>query len=250
MQLITLNIWGGHVEDPLSRFIESYQNIDIFCFQEVYKDATHCTSTDNRWVNLNIFSEINMLLPNHIGFFKPVVDNTYGIAMFVKKNLNILEEGEISIHDNPNYPGQGPEHSRNLQWVQLESCAIMNVHGLWNGQGKTDSFDRLAQSEKIKGFLDTLTTPKILCGDFNLRPDTESLEIFEDDMENLIKTYGVESTRTRFYPKSEKFADYIFVSPEIQVDKFEVLPDEVSDHAALLLEFSSPFSTGPCESTS
>ena len=58
-------------------------------------------------------------------------------------------------------------------------------------------------------------------------------------MNNLVERYGVTSTRTRFYPKEEKFADYIFTSPEIQVNHFEVLKDQVSDHAPLLLEFST-----------
>ena len=37
--------------------------------------------------------------------------------------------------------------------------------------------------------------------------------------------------------KDEKFADYIFTSRDINVNAFEVLKDEVSDHSALLLDF-------------
>ncbi len=85
--------------------------------------------------------------------------------------------------------------------------------------------------------MDTINTPKILCGDFNLKPDTESMKILEKDMDNLIKIYKITSTRTSLYPKEEKFADYILTSKEIVLNKFEVLPDEVSDHAPLLLDF-------------
>jgi endonuclease/exonuclease/phosphatase family metal-dependent hydrolase len=57
-------------------------------------------------------------------------------------------------------------------------------------------------------------------------------------MRNLITEYGVTSTRTSLYTKTEeRFADYIFVSKDIEVKDFKVLPDVVSDHAALLLEF-------------
>ena len=57
-------------------------------------------------------------------------------------------------------------------------------------------------------------------------------------LKNLITEYNATSTRTTLYNGSdEKFADYVFVSQDIVVEKFEVLPDVVSDHAALYLEF-------------
>lgn len=33
LKLITLNIWGGHVEKPLLDFINAHQDVDIFCLQ-------------------------------------------------------------------------------------------------------------------------------------------------------------------------------------------------------------------------
>src|SRR5438552_2466635 len=132
MKLITLNIWGGHVRDPLHQFISNHQNIDIFCFQEVYHDAKEMITIEDRKVSLNIFSELQILLPNHIGYFKPAVDGIYGISMFIKKQINVLAEGESVIHDNPTYSGRGPSHSRILQWAKCNSdgnlYTIMNVH--------------------------------------------------------------------------------------------------------------------------
>jgi endonuclease/exonuclease/phosphatase family metal-dependent hydrolase len=52
-----------------------------------------------------------------------------------------------------------------------------------------------------------------------------------------VDKHGIETTRTEFYTGEDKHADYIFVSPEIFVEKFAVLPDVVSDHAPLSLEF-------------
>jgi endonuclease/exonuclease/phosphatase family metal-dependent hydrolase len=241
MKLITLNIWGGHVRDALLEFVTSHRDVDIFCLQEVYHSASDKISEEERKVSLNIFSELHALLPKHVAFFRPVVGDAYGIGMFVKKEIEVLDEGEISIHINPNYPGRGPAHSRNLQWLKCvinnKNYSILNVHGLWNGMGKTDTPERIAQSQRIRNFVDTLDTPKILCGDFNLRPDTESMKIIEKGMTNLIQSYNINSTRTSYYPKAEKFADYIFTSPEITVNTFKVLQDEVSDHSPLLLDF-------------
>ncbi len=242
MKLMTLNIWGGHVREPLLKFIESHQETDIFCFQEVYHRAEKKISTEDRFVSLNIFSDLQALLPHHQAFFKPVVGNIYGIGMFIKKDITVLDQGEINIYENPLYPGLGPTHSRNLQWVQCQTksqiYSIINVHGLWNGHGKTDAPERIVQSQKIKAFMETIKTPKILCGDFNLRPDTQSLKMLEHGMENLIQTFNVKSTRTSLYSKDEQYADYILISPEVTTHRFEVLKDEVSDHCPLILEFT------------
>lgn len=242
MKLMTLNLWGGHVREPLLQFIENYSSIDFFCFQEVYHNAPNQISSEDRAVSLNIFSELQQLLPNHQGYFRPVVNEIYGISIFVKKEITVLQEGDMTIYENQHYPGRGPSHSRNLQWVECETQKghyyILNVHGLWNGQGKFDCDDRINQSNRIRNFMDQIDVPKILCGDFNLRPDIESMKIIEHNMNNLIKTYQVTGTRTRLYPKSEKYADYILVSPEITVNQFKVLNEEVSDHAPLFLDFN------------
>ncbi|NNM58705.1 MAG: endonuclease/exonuclease/phosphatase family protein [Legionellales bacterium] len=241
MKLITLNIWGGCVRDPLLQFIQTHSEVDVWCLQEVYHSAADKISTDDRDVSLDIYSDIQDILTDHKAFFRPTVQGIYGIASFVKKNIKVIEEGEVSIHHNHDYPGTGPAHSRNLQWLTChhndKTYSIMNLHALWNGQGKTDTPDRIAQSHKIKAFIDTVKTPKIVCGDFNLRPDTKSLHIIENGLNNLIAQYNVTSTRTSLYKKEEKFADYIFTSPELSVNDFKVLPDEVSDHSALLLDF-------------
>lgn len=242
MKLITLNIWGGHVREPLHRFIASHQDVDIFCFQEVYHNAKEMISIEDRKVSLNIFSELQALLPSHNSYFRPVVDNIYGISIFIKKDLLVIDEGYYVIHHNPDYPGKGPAHSRILQWLRFradkDEYAVLNVHGLWNGKGKTDTAERLAQSNRIKTFMDSITTHKILCGDFNLKPDTESLRLLAKDMHNLIDHYQIKSTRTSYYSKEERYADYVFTSKDIPVNKFEVLQDEVSDHAPLLLDFA------------
>ncbi|BCA95606.1 hypothetical protein TUM19329_19670 [Legionella antarctica] len=162
--------------------------------------------------------------------------------MLIKNSIDLIAEGEINIHQKQHYPGIGLNHDRNLQWIECEInkkiYSVLNVHGLWNGKGKKDSPERINQSKRIRHFMDTINTPKILCGDFNLRPDTQSMKILEQGMINLVRINNIRSTRTRFYPKEEKFADYILTSPEIVVNEFTVMDDEVSDHSALYIDFS------------
>ncbi|MCC2646422.1 MAG: hypothetical protein K0R02_487 [Rickettsiaceae bacterium] len=240
LKIVNLNIWGGIVRNPLLKFIEQYKDYDIFCLQEVYKDAQHKISTDDKIVSLNIFSEINALLPNHIGYFRSLVGEIFGMAIFINKKIKVLGEGELDIHINPNYTGRGPTHPRKLQWIRIKLngkiYTVLNIHGLWNGMGKNDSPERILQSNIIRAFMDSLDTPIILCGDLNLRPDTESMRIIEKDMDNLVTIHNIKSTRTSYYDKPERFADYVLTSPSIKVLNFVVLPDEVSDHSIMLLE--------------
>lgn len=244
MKLMCLNIWGGHIRDPLLKFIESLCDISVFCFQEVYHNAQHKISDEDRENTLNIFSELHQLLPDYNSFFTPVVGNSYGIGMFIKNDCEILHQESALIFENPNYSGSGPRHSRYLQWVEYcfegQNYSIFNVHGLWNGQGKGDTNERIEQSRRIRNFVDRpmVTSPKILCGDFNLTPDTESISILEAGMTNLIRDHQVTSTRTSLYSKKEKFADYVFTCPKVTVNDFKVLDDpEVSDHKPLLVDF-------------
>jgi endonuclease/exonuclease/phosphatase family metal-dependent hydrolase len=161
----------------------------------------------------------------------------------IKEEYPVAEFGEVFVHKHKGFVpiGDVGRHARNVQFVETvhngKKLNILNFHGLWNGEGKRDSEDRILQSENIAGFLKTLSGDIVFCGDFNLLPDTQSIKIIEDaGMRNLVKEYGVTSTRSSFYTKPEKFADYVFVSSGIEVADFAVMQDEVSDHLPLCLE--------------
>ena len=97
------------------------------------------------------------------------------------------------------------DHDRKLQWLKIHSeqdAIIMNVHGHWTGKGKEDNPARLHQSKEIVNLLEKFAgLPRILCGDFNLRPDTKSIRMLEKDMINLVIKNNITSTRTSFLLK-------------------------------------------------
>jgi endonuclease/exonuclease/phosphatase family metal-dependent hydrolase len=55
-------------------------------------------------------------------------------------------------------------------------------------------------------------------------------------LQNLIKDYHITSTRTSLYRKENRYADYAFAAKGVTVKNFTVLPDEISDHAPLMIE--------------
>lgn len=229
MKIISLNTWGGRGgKENLFNFFKTYQDTDVFCLQEIWNGANE--TTQNPMENPNLFADIEKILAGHVGYFRSYTNNTYGLAIFVKNTLTLRGEGGVLVNQN-----------RNLQWIIIETqeglITIVNFHGMWTGSGKGDTKERLLQSDNIVNFLKGLSTPHVLMGDFNLRPETQSIKKLEDaGLRNLIKEYGITSTRTSLYKKSERFADYIFVSDKISVKDFKILSEEVSDHAAMYLE--------------
>jgi endonuclease/exonuclease/phosphatase family metal-dependent hydrolase len=251
MKLISLNVWGGVAgREKLLAFFERYKDVDIFCFQEVWNGGHEIIGRKAGGRPLSgiahwLLADIGATLKDHAAYFRPQFKDYYGLTMFVKKNIVVREEGEVFVYKERGYFSEEDigDHSRNVQYTSIDSSAgirtVAHVHGLWNGQGKGDSSDRLLQSDNIVRFLRSVGGPYIFCGDLNLLPDTESLKKLEAvGGRNLIKEFGVTSTRSSLYTKPLRFADYMFVSDGIEVKDFKVLPDEVSDHLALYLEFS------------
>ncbi len=246
MKLMTLNIWCGEIYEPLVDFVKKQSTeIDIFCFQEVYnysnpEDAPKGTTVRGTW---NIYQILEQLLPEHTGIFHRSIGE-FGLAIFTRKNIKVVDSGALIVHEGPS----GPDvmvfgHQRVLEYIRFQNTdkiiTVANLHGLWNGGPKTDNPERVQQSQNTKKFLKESGEDTILCGDFNLLPDTESLKILEEGMINWVKEKGVISTRSSLYTKPIRYADYILTSPSIQVKNFEVRQDEVSDHLPLVLEFES-----------
>lgn len=98
MKLISLNTWGGKVYKPLMTFIKNRsQDMDIFCFQEVFNTASGLTEQTE--FKLNLYYEIVKILNSHQGEF--TVYNIHGI--WVKGGKG---DTDSRIHQS--------EHIRNL----------------------------------------------------------------------------------------------------------------------------------------
>lgn len=258
MKIITLNTWCGRHGNSIYDFFKKYRDIDIFCLQEVDLDGTRfgpeVTHSDQEKQqefqgDPKLFDSIDAILKDHIGYFSPILDRWWGNAIFIKKSFfeKITASGELIVSDKQQqyveYSKEQCWFNRKIQWLDFEKndqlYTLVNFHGLWEkNKGKSDSYDRIQQSNVIAEFLETKKKRNIiLIGDFNLNPDTKSIKILENfPLRNLITENGINDTRTSIYKKENRYADYALVSPGMIIKEFKVLPDEVSDHAPLYLE--------------
>ena len=115
---------------------------------------------------------------------------------------------------------------------------IINIHGCWNKDKKDDARIFL-QMEKILSYI-RYDIPSIVVGDFNLLPNTKSIEMMSKRMINLIEKYNIESTRPKFddgLDEGNLVCDYIFVNNKVKVKNFRVIDTNISDHLPLILDF-------------
>src|SRR6266404_2834672 len=172
-----------------------------------------------------------------------------GQAIFMKKSINIEQNGFVYVYgdERTNISDDFINEPRVLQYADLnigdKKLLIANAHGKWHPGEKLDTPERLVQSQKILDLLAQFKQPKILCGDFNLMPNTKSIQMFAENLEDLIAKFGIKSTRNKIswtnYGNVQHFADFTFVSKNIKIKSFEVPYMEVSDHLPMVMEFET-----------
>lgn len=253
MKILSLNTAHGQYFSSLIPFVQrEASQTDIFCFQEIFF-GQEAKFTDVKHARINIFEELCKILPNFNAytykapatarhFYHELLPSGVrgGIATFVNKKIKVKDSGGFRCYKTDTFPGFdfGAKLTGNCLWVDIGGLTILSLHGIYQRDtNKADTPERIEQAKIIKEFMKTKNTQKILCGDFNLLPENKSLSILEEDMVNLIDKFKIKSTRSSYYKGDEKFADYMLVSPDIKVKKFEVPSSEASDHLPLVLDF-------------
>src|SRR5690606_392237 len=113
------------------------------------------------------------------------------------------------------------------------ALTLVNVHFDW----VSDDGFRYAQAQRVARFLDSLSTPYILAGDFNDRPHTRTLALFRERAREAAKMGEQRFTFSADDPNRE--IDYVFVSGKdrwtmVEVD---VVEERVaSDHFPVVAE--------------
>ncbi len=263
MRVVSLNIWGGHLLGALITFLQDI-DADVLCLQEVL-DSSVARSTQICGVNgarLNLFEDLSRALPGHHGIFCPSIETVpddaafgdtpilSGIATFVRKGIPIIKQCVDFVHKEFEVIPRGEPplpriaHAFSVWDARAgKTVGIAHMHGLWTpGEptSKLDTLERIEQAQRFASLVRFLPPGRrIACGDWNVLPESETFDILEHiGMRDLVRARGVTDTRTSYYKKPVRYADYMCVSREITVTRFDVPAEpEVSDHRPLLLEF-------------
>ncbi len=263
MRILSLNAWGGRLVEPLLPWLASV-DADVLCLQEV----TRTVGAVPDWLvyrdgdtvlpqRANLYDEVRAVLPEHDAFFSPagrgpLYDGSsehwseFGLATFVRRGLPVIGQVTDFVHGAfvPDGWGAHPR-ARNAHGIRLSlpgsTMAIVQMHGLRDLDGKGDTPARRAQAERLAAIVERLRRTgdaTVVCGDFNVLLGSVTFEILGSlGLADLVVGGGHDDTRTSYYAKPGRFADYMLVSPEVSVRRFEVVAaPEVSDHRALLLD--------------
>ena len=229
MKIIFLNAWHGKQKDELREFIlEHRETTAVFCFQEANHDLAKITDE----LLLDFFQIISGTKKSSEKGFN------FENKTYVRKGIRIENSGILL---------DGVEGAGLAFWTALDfgerKILLVNVHGESRPGNKLDTEERIFQSQEIIDFLQEKEGLKIVGGDFNLFPETRSVELFaQNGYRNLIADFGIDTTRNelawKLYPDKQLWADYTFVSADVTVKSFIVPKNRVSDHLPMILEFA------------
>ena len=219
-----------------------------------YKDGDHILPQ-----RANFFRDVCRALPDHVATFCPAaqgvlwdedraVPSQWGLATFVHKSHPVIAQVQGFVHKSYGPTGYGDHpRSRSAHGVRIydhaqnRALSITHMHGLRDLAGKMDTPERTAQAARLLALSDQVSDTgdlRIICGDFNVEANSETLTYLADaGFHELVTGGGFAGTRNSQYKKSGRFADYMLINKPEKVAGFDVVYDpEVSDHCPLVLE--------------
>jgi len=113
---------------------------------------------------------------------------------------------------------------------------IINHHGHHINEHKLGNDETMRQMSQIHDYAKVLDGAIIICGDFNLEPESRSIQLLDQSFRNLSVEHELKTTRSLLTTKKE-VCDYIFVNDQVTVNKFYMDETIVSDHNGLVLDF-------------
>jgi len=241
MRLLQLNAWtirlATRIEDMVTK-----ESPDIIALQEVFE-------SDDALGFFPTLTELADNLKFHHRYHSPV----YGIRFMASKPefgnaiISNLALGDKQTHfTNLEYKAsislkQDDYNVRNFQHVTIndqdgKQVHIINHHGYHVPLHKNGNDFTKKACQQIADYAKQLDGAVIITGDFNLLPDSGSIEIINEGFRNLTKEYGLQTTRTDLTHKTEP-CDFIFVNEKIKVNNFYASEVVASDHQGLVLDF-------------
>jgi endonuclease/exonuclease/phosphatase family metal-dependent hydrolase len=243
-KIIQANVWFGRLLPSLLEFIKEEQP-DVLCTQEdLITPDGFAAPTDPE-----VHERLAEQFPYQ--FFAPAITFdledrtvTQGNAIYsrwpIENKRTIFTSGSFS---DEKAVGDFDYNVRNIQLATVrmgngKELTVANHHGHHelNAAGSERSVESMRQAA---GTLAIVGGPLIVCGDFNVNPQSPAMRPFDDlKLHNLTVEHGLTNTlSTASAVPRAVVCDYILVNNEVQVKSFGVSEQVVSDHKALIMEF-------------
>ncbi|MDB5186452.1 MAG: hypothetical protein JWL85_975 [Candidatus Saccharibacteria bacterium] len=240
-KLLQLNMWGGRLEKQIADFVKREQP-DILCLQEAISYDQEDTAMFLSIENLQKFVGIEHAAIAPVFSFK-LMNSTARFGNVILSRYPILKSEVIFTRLGHQDDFDFNEHDYNIRnfihavvSIDGQPVNIITHHGHHVHAHKNGDEETMRQVGLLVDYVKALEGPVIVTGDFNLHPKSESLDLLNKQLENLSITHKLKTTRNNLTHKKE-VCDYIFVNDAVQVKKFSMPEEVVSDHQALMLEF-------------
>jgi len=215
MKLLQLNVWGGRLEKQILELLESEQP-DIVCFQE---------AIDVKGGNTGFFLAIDDI-PRELGlnniFFSAsftfdFMRRKLGFGNCILSKFPILKKETIftNLEHISNFDFMNDTYNvRNLQHVVINTAKgklnVLDHHGYHVPNHKNGDSVTMRQCKIIADYVSKLEGSVILTGDFNLSPNSPSIEQINKVLTNLSVKTKLKTTRTELTHKTEGCEGKVF----------------------------------------
>jgi endonuclease/exonuclease/phosphatase family metal-dependent hydrolase len=252
IKVLQLNINGDNYWDKLIPFLSSH-DFDVMHLQEVTGKNTHSGTLHS---NRDVFLELQKILQEKYNAeltisqrYTSSPSSYMGNAIFFKKSFPLINKKELVISkheglfpsDSYTYEGLGRAILHLTLEIENKHISFINAHLAW-AKTPQEKPHQTEQGEKVLEYLQTVHRPFIFSGDFNLDPMQPTIQKFNKIARNLTQEYHVTNTlnpRTHrakvLFPKGVA-VDYIYASNDLQIKKFAVVQEDISDHLGLTAE--------------
>ena len=249
LKVLQLNINADNYWDRLTHFLTA-NDFDVIQLQEVAGKGTVGGNINSK---RDCFSDLQDLLKDRYKGelviterFTSSPTSYFGNATFYRKEFSLLEKKVLPLYkhegpfpsDSKSFEGVG----RALLHIKLDiatkQVSFLNAHFAW-AKTPLEQPHQTKQGEILLKYLTTVRKPFIFSGDLNIRPDQPLIKKVSSIGQNLISKYNITNTlNPRKHLAKNLFppgvaVDYVFISDDINIKKFEVLREDFSDHYGL-----------------
>ena len=154
LHIFSLNTeYGKYSKTLLPHIGRISKDIDVFCFQEVPNNAKNITCFEE-WHDPIFYQKLEVILSDFIWYYCEYVKESFGIAIFVRKELDQKYRWEEYIFWNTDVPFLDKKrwnNSTKCMCVKVEWVDVVTLHGAWQPKSKKqDTPERLIQSKILR----------------------------------------------------------------------------------------------------